>query len=160
MLLAMAQNIFEMRDTITVAQTALTTDKSATLVDALATTKTAYILPANGTIALDMRFRGIGAAHGEVSILNLYAMRGVADHYTLIATLTVTTGTQLYSTGNRFIDTIVISNEKWPDDIVIVSDAADGIAHIGFNTHGYSNFVAIATTLGSASGVVVEASQE
>lgn len=158
MLLAMAQNIYEFGGTITASQTAFTTDKSAATVDALAATKTAFVLPANGTIALDIRFRGV-MTNGHSNVLNLYAMRGIADHYTLIATLTLITGTQIYSTGNLFVDTIAISNEKWFDEIVVVSDEANGIARIGFNTHGFSNFVLIATTLNSTS-VIVEASQE
>ena len=164
MLLAMAQNIFDFGGTITVAQAALTTDKSAVTVHALASTKTAFILPANGTVAVEARFRGI-ASDADSNVLNLYAMRGGpgvtkrSDHYTLIATLTLTTGTQVYSTGNLFVDTIVVTNEKWTDEIKVVSDAANGIAHISFNTHGCSNFVLIATTLGSTS-VIVEASQE
>ena len=157
MLLAMAQNIYEFGGTITVAQTALTTDKSAATVDALASTKTAFVLPANGTIALDVRFRGL-MSDGDDNVLNLYAMRGIADHYTRIATLTLKTGTQLYSSGNRFVDTIVITNEKWYDTIEVINDAANGIARIAFNTHGHSNFVLIATTLNSTS-VIVEASQ-
>ena len=157
MLLAMAQNIYEFRGTITVSQTALTTDKSAATVDDLASTKTAFVLPANGTIAVDIRFRGL-MSDGDSNVLNLYAMRGTTDHYTRIATLTLTTGTQLYSSGNRFVDTIVITNEKWFDTIEAISDAADGIARIAFNTHGYSNFVLIATTLNSSS-IIVERAQ-
>ena len=165
MQLAMAQNIFDMSDTITTDQAALTTDKSMATVHALVTTKTAFILPANGTVALEIRFRGL-MTDLDSNVLNLYAMRGGpgatkrADHYTRIATLTLTTGSQIYSsTGNRFVDTIAITNEKWTDAIEVVSDAADGIAHISLNTHGYSNFVFIATTLNSSS-VIAEASQE
>ena len=164
MLLAMAQNIYDMEGTITASQTALTTDKSKATVHALASTKTAFILPANGTVALDIRFRGI-ASDGDDNVLNLYAMRGgpgvtkIADHYTLIATLTLKTGTQVYSTGNLFVDTVAITNEKWTDTIKVINDAANGIARIVLNTHGWSNFVLIATTFNSSS-VIVEASQE
>lgn len=164
MLLAMAQNIFDFGGTITSAQSAPTTDKSAVTLHALASTKTAFVLPANGTVALEVRFRGV-MTDGHSNVLNLYAMRGgpgvtkKSDHYTLIATLTLTTGTQIYSTGNLFVDTIVVTNEKWTDAIKVVNDAANGIAHLSWNTHGYSNFLMIATTLNSTS-VIVEASQE
>ena len=75
-------------------------------------------------------------------------MRGDDDHYTRIATITLTTGTQTDGTY-LFIDTISTANEKWTDTIEEVSDAADGIAHVALNTHGYKNFVLLGTTVNS-----------
>ena len=161
MQLAMGQNNYEehLTDTITTSQAALTTDKSATLVDALASTKTAFLRPPNGTIALELRFRGL-MADGYVNVLNLYGMRGEEDHYTLMVTLTLKTGTQVYSAGNRFVHTITKTNEKWWDSIDVINDEANGIARVGFNTHGYSDFVLIATSRDpEAESIIVEASQ-
>jgi len=140
--------------TLTTEQAALTTDKSKATVSALTSTGTVIINPTKYTVAFDLRFRGV--TDGDSNVINLYAMRAetTADHYTLITTATLTTGTQTDGT-NLFIDTIDNSAfEKWADDIVVVSDAADGIAHMELNTHGYSHFLIIATTLASSSLII------
>jgi hypothetical protein len=112
----------------------------------------------DGAIAQNVRFRG-DANDADSNVVEVYAMRGEGDHFTRICTLTLTTGTQVYSSGVRFVDTIVTSNEKWIDDIVAVSPEANDIAHIAFNTHGYRYFAFIASTLNSTS-VIVEAARE
>ena len=135
--------------TISAAQSALTTDKTAATVHALASTKLTRITPDDGTIALDLRFKSEGTAN-DSNVVNLYAMRGNSDSYTLICTFTLTVGTQTDGTY-LFVDTIVSTNEMWADDIVVVSEASNGIAHVELNTHGYKNFALIATTLNSTS---------
>ena len=132
---------------LTTVQAALTTNKSATLVNALISTGVVIFDIENGAVAYNFRFRG--GTDGQTTTMVLYAMRGDNDHYTRIATLTLTTGTQTDGTY-LFIDTIGVANEKWSDDIAEVSDAADGIAHLGLNTHGYKKFLFIATTLNPA----------
>ena len=144
------QESYQTADSLTASQSALTTDKSQSTVNALASGKKSIIQVPNGNIAVDIRFRST-ASDGDSKVLNLYAMRGDSDHYTLIATFTLTTGTQVYTTGNRFVDTISKDVEKWTDTIVVGNDAANGIARIILNTHGYRNFCFIATTLGSTS---------
>jgi len=141
---------------ISVAGVALTTDKSATTVHAL-TTSVTRIKVDDGAIALDIRWRG--GVDGDVNVQNLYAMRGDSDHYTLIATLTLTTGTQTDGTY-LFVDTIAITagTEHWADAIEAISDAANGIAHISLNTHGFKNFVLLGTTV--ASTLYVDAARE
>lgn len=133
---------------LTTSQAALSTDKSSAAVNALTSTGTLFISPTDNTVAFDLRFRG--GVDGDSNVVNLYAMRAEteADHYTRIITLTLTTGTQSDGT-NLFIDTLVSTNEKWGDDIVVVSDGANGIAHLELNTHGYSKFLVVATTLNS-----------
>jgi hypothetical protein len=132
---------------ITTALSALTTDKSAATVNALATAKTAIIQPDGGTIALELRFR-VDGSDGESNVLNLYAMAGADDHYTLIGTLTLTAGTQTDGTY-LFCDTASLASELWIDDIVVLSDEADGIARVSLNLQGYTHILAIATTLNS-----------
>lgn len=134
---------------ITSTQAALTTDKSATIIDALATAKTAIINAEDGTAALEIRLRATGS-DGNINILNLYAMAGDKDHYTLMGTITATVGTQIFSSGVLFVDTMTFASELWPDDIVVLSDANNGIARIAWNTQGYKKFLLIATTLVSA----------
>lgn len=136
---------------ITTAKSALTTDKSAATINALSAAQTIIITPDDGTVALELRFRG--EANGKVDVFNLYAMRGDSDHYDLIATISNVCGTQTDGTY-FFADTIVLSAEQWIDDIVAVSNATNGIAKVILNTHGYKNFLLIATTLGSAAAYV------
>lgn len=123
--------------------TILTTDKSAATVHALTST-TFVVLPIiNGTIAINLRWRGGTEGHENIQVL--YAMRGNDDHYTRIATLKLTTGTQTDGT-HLFVDEIGVSTERWADDITETSDGADGIANLSFNTHGYTSFVLLSTT--------------
>ena len=141
--------------TLTTTQVALTTDKSAATVDALTATGIVKLRPDDGTVALELRFRGL-ATDADSNVLNVYAMRdpkGTGDHYTLIGTLTLTTGTQTDGT-NLFADTVAIASELWIDDIVLMSDAANGIARVALNTQGYSTFLFLCTTLGSTSVIV------
>ena len=152
--LAVSQYPWVTAGTITTAQTALGTDKSADTVDALASGKTVIISPSLDSVAFDMRFKTTGGSENDTDTVNLYAMRG-DDHYTRILTMTLTQGTQTDGT-NTFIDTITGASEKWADEIEVVSDGANGIAHLELNTHGYSKFLVIATTLNNFSSIIVD----
>jgi hypothetical protein len=133
---------------LTTAQAALTTDKSAATVNALTSTGIIVFEAEEGAAAYEFRFRG--GDDGDADTVVVYAMRGASDHYTRIATLTLTTGTQTDGTYN-FKDTIAVANEMWgnADDMVEISDAANGIAKLILNILGYSHFLFIATTLNS-----------
>ena len=141
--------------TITTAQAALGNDKSEATVNALTSTGTIIITPTNNTVSFEMRFKG--GTDDQTNVINMYAMRAEGDdtdHYKLITTATLTTGTQTDGT-NLFIDTIDNSAfEKWGDDIVVLSPEGNNIASIELNTHGYSHFLIIATTLNSSSLIV------
>jgi len=133
---------------ITSSQAALGSDKSAAYVNALDAGKTIIFTPVDGQVAFEMRFKG--GADNEVNIVNVYAMRGDNDHYTLVATLTVTTGQQTDGTSN-FIDTISKSNDSWPDNgIEVMNPGNNEIARVAFNTYGYRNFLLLAPTLASS----------
>ncbi|KKK84096.1 hypothetical protein LCGC14_2786800 [marine sediment metagenome] len=149
------QNAWKVAGTITTSQAALTTNKSAATVDALTATGVVKLRPNDGSVSLELRFKGL-ATDADSNVLNVYAMRdpkGTGDHYTLIGTLTLTTGTQTDGT-NLFADTAVITSELWIDDIVVMSDAANGIARVALNTQGYTHFLFICTTLASTSVIV------
>lgn len=137
---------------IDTAGSALGTDKSAATVHALDDIKRISLQgPYSLTVALEFRVRANGS-DGDSNVFNLYAMadpHGKGDHYTLVGTLTFTAGTQVDSNSYLFADTVSISDELWIDDVVTLSDASDGIARVALNTQGYSDFVLIATTLGS-----------
>ncbi len=147
---------WEKKGSISTAGSALTTDKSAATVHALTATTFVRMQLDDGAIALNLRWSG--GSDSDSNVQNLYAMRGDADHYTLIATLTFTTGTQVGPGSRLFVDTVVKTSEKWADDIVVVSDGANGIAHVVLNVHGYKNFLLLGTTVNST--LTVEAARE
>ena len=133
---------------LTTAQAALTTDKSAATVNALTSTGIVVFAADDGAVTYEFRFRG--DTEGDSDNINIYAMRGDNDHYTLIGTITaMLTGSQTDGTY-FFKDTIPAPNpEKWgnADDMVNIDDAANGIGKLILNTLGYSHFLFIATTL-------------
>lgn len=138
---------------ITTAQTALTTDKSAATVDALAAAKTIIFIPINGQAAFEMRFKG-DMTDADSNVINIYAMRGDDDDYRLIATLTLTTGTQTDGT-NLYVDTIVETVAfDWLSTVKVHSPAGNDIGTVAMNTHCYKKFLFIATTLSSTSILV------
>lgn len=151
-----AQYEWLQRGNISVAGAALTTDKSAVTTHALAATTFVRIPVDDGTIALDLRWSG--GTDGDSNVQNLYAMRGDSDHYTLIATLTLTTGTQVGVNSRLLIDKIVLTAEKWVDEIVVLSLEDNDIARISLNTHGYRNFLLLGTTVNST--LYIEAARE
>ena len=141
---------FESMGIITAAQAALGTDKSAGTTHALAAAGLARKKLPAGTQAALLRF--LCTADGEANVINIYGMVGDGDHYQLEGTYTLAGGKQVDGTIGVFIDTITESGttEVWPSGNVVSSDANDSIATLAFKTHGYSNLLVIATTLGSA----------
>lgn len=141
---------------ITSEQAAPTTNKSEATIDGYGDGVVAIIRPDDDGVAMDARFKVVGS-DGDSNVVNIYAVRdsidGKGDDYTLMVTLALTVGTQTDDT-NLYVDTIVSSNEKWIDDFVVISDAANGIGHVSWNTQGYKKFAVIATTLGSTSLIV------
>jgi len=135
---------------LTTAQAALGTDKSAATVHALTATGIARFQPDDGTVALEFRF--LCSADADSNVINLYGMRGDSDHYELIATFTLTGGTQVIDSIVA-VDTIAetANTEVWPTAIAVMSQANNSVAKIALNTHGYKNLLFCATTLNSAS---------
>ena len=149
-------------DGITVAGSALTTDKSAATVHALTSTTYKRVSlqgPYQFTPSLEFRFRMSGATENATETLNLYAMadpHGKGDHYTLVGTITITAGTQVDGNDYPFADGVSIADELWIDDVVLLNDASDGIARIAMNTQGYSDFVFILTGQLSSTAVFID----
>lgn len=140
---------------MTVQGSALGTDKTAATAHALTSTTYVRIQPNDNTVALELRFRVDGTANLD-DVVNLYAMAGNSDSYTLMGTLTITAGTQTDGTY-LFCDGIEIANELWIDDIVVLHDegaAGNGIGRICFNCQGYSNFLLVCTDLDNTSILV------
>lgn len=137
-------------DSLITQGTALTTNKSKTTVDALAdNTKIVYSVP-EGEVSFEGRFRVDGSINDD-NILEFYGMRG-DDHYKFIGQLTITNGTQLYDTDHLFVDKIEWTdspNKLWPSTVDTMSEANNSIATFAMNTHGYTSFLIICSTLAS-----------
>jgi len=115
-------------------------------VEALADAKKIIIEPRPGAPALALRFRTDGSANDD-NIIQLYTTAGI-DHYQHFAQLTVTQGTQLYSTGIYFCDKITPANENWYSTMTELD--ASGINFIGgfvFNLHGCSKILILCNDL-------------
>jgi hypothetical protein len=138
---------------ITVAGSALTTDKSDQTVDALASGAKCVMTIPDFWIAMELRFKGV-ATDADSNVINIYAQRGSKDDYRLIATLTLTTGTQTDGT-NLYVDTIVETVAfRWPSTVDVNSPAGNDMGTVSLNTHGYNKLAFIATTLNSTSIIV------
>ena len=144
-----SQYVFESMGIITAAQAALGTDKSAATTHALAAAGLARKKLPSGTQAILLRF--LCSADGDSNVINIYGMLGDNDHYHLAGTYTLTGGKQVDGTIGVFCDTVAESGttEVWPSDTVVSSDANDSICTLALKTHGFSNLLIIATTLGS-----------
>lgn len=127
----------------------LVTARDDATVVALAATKKIIIMPPNGAVSLELRFRSDGSANDE-NVMQLFAAAGV-DHYDLMAQLTVIQGAQPYSAtdGIYFCDYITPATEAWITAASEIDQAtpADGIGRYVFNTHGYDRFWLVASDL-------------
>ena len=136
---------WEFAGSITVSQAALTTAKDYQTVNDLAVANRVIIVLPDLHMASEFRF--ITDSNNDANVVNLYAMAGDKDYYTLIATLTLTGGTQIAPNEKVFCDTLDLSVEQWPTPMANQSAATDNIASLILNTHGYKNFLMLATTL-------------
>lgn len=83
----------------------------------------------------------------DTTVFDVFVARGASDHYTRIATLTFTTGTQTAGTGYLFADTLVESNHQWHTTASVVSPTGEYIASYAIDTCGYSRIAFVPTTL-------------
>lgn len=136
---------------ITSEEAALDVDeRDVATADALAAAKTVKITNKSpGAYAYLFRFRADG---GDLdSILELYAARG-NDHYSRIATLTITTGTQDTDTSTiHFVEKIAAANEETLFD----GEEGTGTSNANFidyyyvRTLGFDKFLFICSDLDS-----------
>jgi len=149
------QTRWESTSAISVARSALSTDKSTETVAALASTKVVFIDIEDLCPALRLRFKGV-ASNNDSNVLNIYGVFDpdeAGDDYQLLVTATLTMGQQTDGT-NLYADTVATSNEAWVDDIIPLSGNTDDIGGLWFNTQGLSKIAIIATTLNSTSVIV------
>lgn len=136
------------------------TARDAATVEALSN-KILYIVP-NGASGLEFRFRS-NADNNDTIILDFLMARddpreAVAghDHYNRVATATLTVGQQTADTGYAFVDTVVVSNEYFNQEIKAVSPTGDYVGRLLVNPCGYNRLVIVATTLTTAKTVDVD----
>lgn len=121
---------------------------------ALDTTKKVIYEPDNGTVNFEVRFRADGNEDDAYPI-QMLAAAGV-DHYTKIADLTCTQGTQDGHTTEHFIDDMTPANKDWETDVRVVDAEADYIARCIINTHGHSKFLFVCTDLKNATNIYID----
>jgi hypothetical protein len=141
---------------LSTVQAALGADKSAATVRALTATGINRIpIP---PLASAMSFRFLTGADTNADVVEIYAIRGDNDDYELVVGVTLTGGKQ--TNGSKFYEdtaVVVASSESWPTAVKFDSTALDSVARVTLNTHGYSEFLLIATTLADAIQVQVVA---
>lgn len=127
--------------------------RTDTLVVALADAKKAIYEPTDGTVAFEIRIRADGNEDDNL-VIQVLAAAGV-DHYTKVADLVCTQGTQPGPTG-FFCDDIVPSNSDWETSTRVVDAQANFIARYVLNTHGHDRFLFVCTDLQNATNVYID----
>lgn len=105
--------------------------------------------------AAEIRFQT--TADADSHVVELWGMRG-EDHATLLATLTLTGGTQEADSSRYFVDTIVASNQNLPQTGKVCDSGNNRIARYVIDLCGYSKIWFNATTLASSTTLVVQGS--
>ena len=123
------------------------------LVVALAAAKKVIYEPTDGTVAFEVRVRADGNEDDNLAI-EVHAAAGV-DHYTKIADLVCTQGTQPGTVG-FFCDDIVPSNSDWATARRVIDAQANFIARYVLNTHGHDRFLFVCTNLQNATNIYIE----
>lgn len=121
---------------------------------ALDTTKKVIYEPENGTVNLEFRFRADGTEDDALAI-QMLAAAGV-DHYTKVADLTCTQGTQEADDSAYFIDAISEANKDWETAARIVNAQVDYIARYILNTHGHDRFLFVCTDMKTATNIYID----
>jgi hypothetical protein len=100
----------------------------------------------DGTCGAEFRFESNDSNNTSI-ILDLMGRRADDNYYTRLATVTLTVGQQTARTGYTFVDTVVVSNEYFNQEIKAVSPAGDYIGRLLMNLRGYRDLVFLATTI-------------
>lgn len=117
-------------------------------VEALAAAKKVIIYMPNGAVGVELSFRSDGAENVD-SVIQLFASAGV-DHYRHIDVLTLVQGTQVFSDGIYFVDTITSAGETWLTATAEPSPT-DSIASYSLNMHGYDRLWIVSNDLDTTS---------
>ena len=146
---------------ITVIQAALgVTERDYASVEALLSTQKAVYTSTDGAKEAEVRF--ITPADADGWVVELYAAKTAYDHYTRMATLTLTGGTQVHSSGKVFVDTLVGTNEAWIGVFPVareIQSAVNMIARYSWQLKGYKRFLFIASTIEAGKRLEVEVAE-
>ena len=143
--------------TISVAGTTLTAD-SRDWSDVLAyfnTVSTTYLAWEVPDVANAVELRFQTTADADADVVEVWGACG-EDHVTLLATLTLTGGTQTGDSSLVFVDTIVASTENLFKVGKVMDSATNRICRYMVDLYGYDRLLFIATTLTASSTLVVE----
>lgn len=139
---------------LSTAQATLGTDRSAATVEALTSTGICRYKVPSLAAAISISFAT--SADADANVVEIYARRNSRDGemYEKVCGITLTGGKQICTCQGMtgvYSDTAVVvaSSEVWPTSISFSSQADDGVAKVNLNTHGYKEFLFIATTLAS-----------
>lgn len=100
-------------------------------------------------------FRFQTTAEADAQVVEIWGSRG-SDHFTLLATLTLTGGTQEADNSLYFVDTIVATNEGLPQAGTVVDSATNRICRYYVDLAGYNKLLIMATTLAAATTLAVQ----
>lgn len=161
--LVSSQNKFETVGTITaqgstLAVTGREWSSVKTYFDTVSATYLAYNVSKD---AYGMEFRFQTSADADSHVVEVWGACN-EDHLTLLATLTLTGGTQrgdliTGSTYFVFVDTIVASTENLFNSGKAMDSAANRICRYAVDLCGYNKILFIATTLASSTSLKVQA---
>lgn len=141
---------------VAAGQAPIDVDKRADAdIEALDDSKKVIYEPTNGTVAFEVRFRADGNEDNIFPIQMLAAAE--VDHYTKIADLACTQGTQNGDSTEHFIDAIGQANNDWLTTPRVVDAQADYIARYVLNTHGCDKFLWVCTDLKNANNLYIDA---
>ena len=139
--------------------------RDADTVKALSLTVCAFYTPGPGVREVEFRF--ITPAEGDTWNLNLYAARGLYDHYTKVCLLSLTGGQQVYAVGKVFVDVITIANDAWYGNLpvperIAANDGANIKNHIAryhIKLMSYSSFVFVSDGIEAGKTLEIEAAE-
>jgi hypothetical protein len=116
------------------------------------TTYLGYSVPKDINAA-EIRFQT--TADADSHVVEMWGSRG-HDHFTLLATLTLTGGKQEADNSLYFVDTIVATNEKLPQAGTVCDSATNRICRYVVDLAGYDKLLFLASTYAAATSLVVQ----
>ena len=116
------------------------------------TTYLGYTVPPNINAA---EFRFQTTADGDSQVVEIWAARGT-DHFTLVATLTLTGGKQEADNSMYFVDTIVHTTEHLPKAGTVCDSVGDRICRYYVDLAGFDKLLILASTLAANTTLAVQ----
>jgi len=103
--------------------------------------------------AVEVRFQT--TADADSHVVEMWGSR-MHDHFTLLATLTLTGGTQEADNDLYFVDTIVATNEKLPQAGTVCDSATNRICRYYVDLAGYDKVLFLASTLETDASLAIQ----